>query len=303
MISGHKRGYTMVETMIFISVSSLLFFSAMTAIGGRQQQVQFTQAVRGFDAQLRDILNDVSTGFFPGSSNVTCTITPGANATTRPALSAVAPTEDAEQGTSENCIFVGKAIQFAPREVNVTDANNSSMLVHTLVGRRTTPDPERRDVASIEEANPVTVAPTSVTDPLPNFSSNIVFDWGMRVNRVAVPDGVGGYEDVGTIGVFNTFSDTQAADPIADSQVVDVAPITNTRIGQDSSYDAVAILNTITDGDTPLSGETRVSLNPENGIVLCLSDPDQERRASITILSNNRRVTTVVSLDSVDPAC
>jgi type II secretory pathway pseudopilin PulG len=294
MKSGQNDGYTIIEVLIFIAVSASLFVSAMVAIGGRQQQVQFTQAVRGFDSQLKDLMNDVSTGFFPGLGTVNCRMDPSASANVRPELNTQNVDESIQQGTSDNCIFVGKALQFGPSIGDTTE--NSRILVHTLVGRRTNAD--QNDVTGIAEANPVAVSPLSESDPLPNFTNEIILDWGLRVNRVVVPGGGGG--TFGSIGLFNTFSSTQSSDPISESQVVDLGPITTSEIGQ-TSYDAVALLNTITDS-APIPGEVEVSLNPPEGVVLCLSDPDQNREAAITLSSSNRRLSSTITFDQVDEA-
>jgi type II secretory pathway pseudopilin PulG len=296
MRSGQKSGYTIVETLIFIAVSSGLFFAAMNAVGGRQQQVQFTQAVRNFDSQLKDIMNDVSTGFFPSQGNVSCSIALNAPAATRPVVGPRTGDEVTEQGTSDSCIFAGKALQFGPTSAEDT-VDNNLIVVHTLVGRRN--NPEGDDVSSIAEANPMVVAPTSETSTIPDFSSQVLLDWGLRVNRVVVPTSSGA-QDYGTLGIFNTFSDTQSSAPIAENQVVDLVPITDSAIG-DSSYTAVALLNSITD-ETAIGSEVVVEPNPAEGVVLCLSDPDRNQKAMITLSSANRRLSTSVVFDQVDEA-
>lgn len=294
MESRQQNGYTIVETMIFIVVSTALFFGAMTAIGGRQQQVQFTQAVRNFDSQLKDLMNDVSTGFFPSQGNVSCSISINALAQERPDIGPKTVDEETGQGTSDRCVFVGKALQFGP--ASATGASeNDKILVYTLVGRRN--NPEGNDVSSIAEANPVAVAPTSETSPIPDFTNEIVLDWGLKVTRVAVPTDSGA-EDFGILGLFNTFSDTQSSAPIAQSQIVDLVPITSSNIG-DTRYTAVGLLNIITD-QIPIDLEIVVQPNPENGVVLCLSDPDDNQKAAITLSSANRRLSTTVVFDQVD---
>lgn len=301
MESGQQTGYTIVEAMIFIAVSSLLFVSAMTAIGGRQQQVQFTQAVRGFDSQLKDIINDVTTGFFPGFSTVKCTITPGASAATRPLLEEPAIDETVDQGTSSTCIFVGKALQFGPEIDGVV--RNDKLLLHTIVGRST--DDRGENVQGIEDANPIAVAPEAendeLDDPTRNYTQEITLDWGLRVNRVVVASGVSAGE-YGTLGLFNTFADTQSFDPVAQSQVLDFAPIPTSVIGQ-TSFQSVELLNRLTEGDSPIADEIAITdMNPAGGVVLCLSDPDGNREAAITLSSDNRRLATTVTFDQVDEA-
>ncbi len=65
---NRSTGYTIVETMIFLAVSSLMFISAMILINGRQSRAEFIQAVRVFEANLRDVANDVSTGYYANTT-------------------------------------------------------------------------------------------------------------------------------------------------------------------------------------------------------------------------------------------
>jgi type II secretory pathway pseudopilin PulG len=74
MRAKRQVGYTILEVLIFIAVSSLMFISAMRAISGRQRQVQFTQSIQEFDAKIKDLINDVTTSYYPTNENVSCEI-------------------------------------------------------------------------------------------------------------------------------------------------------------------------------------------------------------------------------------
>ncbi len=75
-----SHGYTIIETLIFIAVSGMMFMSAVILVGGRQQEVEFSQGVRDLENKLKDTLNDVSTGYFPANNSLNCTIATGAGA-------------------------------------------------------------------------------------------------------------------------------------------------------------------------------------------------------------------------------
>lgn len=101
-------GYTIIEVMIFLIVSSALLTSVMAVMSGRQERIRFTQSVESFDQKMRDILNDVSTGYYPSANNVVCTSTV--------ANDVQLSTGTAEQGTNaqskdSGCVFLGKAIE------------------------------------------------------------------------------------------------------------------------------------------------------------------------------------------------
>lgn len=98
------HGYTIIEVMIFLVVSGLIFVGAMVAVGGRQQSVQYTQAVRDFEIQLRDVMNDVSDGYYPEYTNGVCVTSSGSvdfdtSGTSTP-------------GTNVQCVNIGKIMMF-----------------------------------------------------------------------------------------------------------------------------------------------------------------------------------------------
>lgn len=107
---GQDQGYTIVEALIFLAVTAVLFVSAMVLISGRQAAAEFSASVRDFESELRDLANDVATGYYAnmtsGGQRIRCV-----GSTSGITLSAVSGDE---QGSSQGCIYLGKAIQFAP---------------------------------------------------------------------------------------------------------------------------------------------------------------------------------------------
>lgn len=98
-------GYTIIETMIYLTVASALMTSAMLVVSGKQERVRYTQSINTFDEKIRDTFNDVSTGYYPSSNNFRCQSNDGVLSFTVTAR---------EQGTNNGCIFLGKAIEFGP---------------------------------------------------------------------------------------------------------------------------------------------------------------------------------------------
>lgn len=99
-------GYTIIEVMIFLLISSALLGSATTMISGKQERTLFTQTVTTFDQKLKDILNDVSTGYYPTDESFGCRLI-GAGPTEQIDFSGVR-----EQGTNTGCLFLGRATEF-----------------------------------------------------------------------------------------------------------------------------------------------------------------------------------------------
>ena len=72
----NRGGYTIVEGLVVIAVTAAVFLSASLLFRGRQLQVQFDQSIKDFEATMRDIMNDVSTGYYP-TSGLDCDISTG----------------------------------------------------------------------------------------------------------------------------------------------------------------------------------------------------------------------------------
>ncbi len=134
-----SSGYTIIETMIFLTVSSLIFASVVGAMSMQNRRNQFTESVNTFNQKLQDIMNDVDTGYFPTNGDFTCF------------ASASGPKNDpgpgSEQGKHDGCIFLGKSIA-------KNSSNGAKFDVRTLVGNRTIGGAmDGKDVSSLSEAN------------------------------------------------------------------------------------------------------------------------------------------------------
>ena len=113
----NRGGFTIVETIITLSVSSALFVTVMLLFSGRQARVEFSQGLRDVEAQIRDIANDVRNGYIPSVSG-------GFN------CSVVGDVSDikAGPGSASSCIFAGKTI--------FIDSLSGQMITYSIAGKR-----------------------------------------------------------------------------------------------------------------------------------------------------------------------
>jgi hypothetical protein len=147
-------GYTIVEALIFIVVSGLILIAAVAVVGGRQGQVQFEQGVRDLDADIRAVINDVATGYFPDAA-FDCTNTPGDN------VSIIVP-GTGSQGSREACVFAGKA-----------------MAIDSLTGYSVVPLAGAR--MPIGQQLSIT---TSKLTPIDALTTNAQTSWGLEITGV-----------------------------------------------------------------------------------------------------------------------
>lgn len=277
---SQRGGYTIIEVLIFIGVSAAIFFGAMTAIGGRQEQVQFAQGVREFDAKIRDILNDVTTGYFPSNETVQCRVENG--------QTEISSTTDTELGENSECIFVGKAIQFIPEGIG------ERIDIFTLAGRRYE-DEDLTPSTTIAESRPVAIAQSGNNPSFRDATEQYDLLYGLKVTKVFRPSDAG--TEYGLIGVFTQFGGSG----ISDAQSVQVGGIVGSSIGQDKNA-ALGLLNIVTDDITKQGDNGYLEKNTKEGIVVCLESNDGNRKSSVAFGARGSAATTL-DIDSYNPEC
>lgn len=116
-----RGGFTVIEVMIVLAISSFMLVSAATVFKGRRESANFTQAVYDLQSEINSIANMVSAKAVPGLQQYTCA--PGdIGGTMRPVLKA-------GSSTGKDCIYLGQAIQVAP--------NTTTLYSYPIFGLRT----------------------------------------------------------------------------------------------------------------------------------------------------------------------
>jgi type II secretory pathway pseudopilin PulG len=112
-------GFTIVETMIVMAVTGIMFISVVLLINGKQQRAQFQFAVKDVQTQIRQIITE-TTASYNQLGNNTCSSFGG-----KPKL-ATGTTDTL--GTNASCVFLGKTIIFSQ--------DKESFLVAPVIGLR-----------------------------------------------------------------------------------------------------------------------------------------------------------------------
>ena len=265
-------GYTIVETMIFLIITSALMVSAALLFNGKISRSQFSQAVQVLDSTINTTVNQVSTGQYPSDANFSCQ--GGGNAP--PTVNSNDPTS---QGTHTGCIFVGKVLQAG------TNVDNNKLNIYTVMGNRL--DVGGKEVTSLDKSFPKAIDDPNGID-LTNYSQ---LNSGLEVSKIIVKSD---RSKIAAIGFFQTFGQeaTDGKGLASGAQNVQVVPI-----GTDYPYPQAgspSIDNSIQALTTPTTKDL------SQGIVVCLGTGSDQ--ASITIgLSNSNIATTVVV--GQDPIC
>lgn len=240
---GQQLGFTIVEVLIFLAVTSGLFIAAMLYISGQQGKAEFSQGVRDFELKLGDVVNNVSTGFYPTLNNIKCTAVAG---------KVDLQTDSTQgQGANNDCIFVGRVIQLAP------DGDQEKYKLYTAAGLRYIGGNTTADVQSLDEAIPTLITIPGSTDLL-SFGGA-----ALSVKKVQyVHDGSA--VNIGGFAIYTTFQSLSGMmSPNRNSHVQVVVPLASVgTLIAESSADFVAKMNTL--------GNANTLSNPNGGVRICL---------------------------------
>jgi prepilin-type N-terminal cleavage/methylation domain-containing protein len=107
MLGGQNKkmplGYTIVEVIIVLAISGIMFLIAANFINGKQEHTAFAEGTNDMVDQLQNIIDDVNDGHY-SDIPINCAGTSGA-------VSFPSGTPGA-QGSNQSCLFWGKMLSF-----------------------------------------------------------------------------------------------------------------------------------------------------------------------------------------------
>ena len=190
-------GFTIVEIIIFLAISGVLFGAAVTFLSGSDAHNRFSQSMRDTQSKIQDYLNDIPTGFANGTGGTSgqshCKSTGGFIHIDKDPANASPP-----QNTGD-CIFLGKAIQFTdttdPADSDQLAGQESQIYAYSVFGNRTITyrTEDTRPVVNLSEANPFAAANTgSGANGSGNadLTEEYTITGGAKVKRIVQSSGV-----------------------------------------------------------------------------------------------------------------
>lgn len=268
---GADSGFTIIEVMIVLGVSGLLFVAAAVLIAGRQNQTAFEQAIRDIQARVQQTLNEVAIGYYPNMGNFSCTVT-GTNA---PAISA----GTGQQGVNSDCIFMGKVLQF---RVSGGVTNPEQFKIYTMAGRRLSSSGNGADSGSRATAKAVTVAPSTSASSVPDNSVNGQLQNGLTTVSMVWGSGA---TATGAVAFSQSLAQYSGGQLQSGSQQVDVIPISGTTFDMTPLQAAEAIN----------ANFATSTANPTSGVRICFASESANQSGLLTIGTQSRELS--VKLD------
>lgn len=134
-------GFTIVEVLIVLAVTGLMFVSAALLINGRQNKTMFMSAVNDFRQQLQQIINQTQSGYY-GGTTINCQ-----SSSTGPNLTVTS--------SDGSCIFLGSVLQFT--------TGSGTFKIVPVIGNRLY---NGQEVSNLSQAYPTAATDAAQTDTL-----------------------------------------------------------------------------------------------------------------------------------------
>lgn len=246
-VSSKTAGFTIVETLLVLAISSALFLAIITTMSGRQGKAEFSQATKNIQADVQQTINEVASGFYPSGNNFKC-----AGGSGQPVFTAAG---SVGQGTNQDCVFLGKVIQFKVQGTDPEQYNIFSIAGLRACGGKTT-------CTSLAGAAPRVIEGTGF-----DVTETKNLSYGLSV-KSATAGAVGFISEMGSLGDSGSYK--------SGSQPVDLIPVQGAAINASKS-------NVVTMIDSNLGASP---VNPPGGVKVCFQSGSTNQTALLTIGSN-----------------
>lgn len=298
MPMGRVGGYTLIEVMIFLAISGVLFVSAVALIQGQQGRTQFSQSIRDIDSKITQYVTEVSATYFPSTEKYSCSIDAGRPKLTTP------PTGTKALGSNEDCIVLGKALQFHTSSGNTDD----TLAIYTILGLRAfdelvpgTPTPSVPNPPDVIKKVPV--YSLNLANPTPATSLNEIYTLPFGTKITSAKNNSGNNSAMASFYVDLSQAGTDASANKSASLIayqyppkVDLSTATNANNPGDV-YSCLTLSKTgcpglVDTSDGPL---------PEsfNSWVLCFTSAASRQKAKVTVSSGAVGIQSKVDFDAV----
>jgi type II secretory pathway pseudopilin PulG len=206
-------GFTIVETLIVLAVTTVLFISAAAFISGRQARTEFAVGIRQVRQQIEQVINETSSGYYPNAGNIKCELSP-----LRPLK--ITNVGGTSQGTNGDCIFIGKTVV-----AGALSGKPKDLTVYSIAGRRL--DTTGAEVTNLLSAWPTALSPGSTNAHnlgAPDTSNLVKLPAGIELvssqtKRVAMPMSAPDSSSAFAFSVMSSLADfTTGAGPARGTQ-------------------------------------------------------------------------------------
>lgn len=274
-------GFTLVESMIVLAVTGVLFVSLAGMVSGQQAKARFKSSMTDITTQIQSQINEVTTGYYPNTGNFRCQTVAG-----NPVLSAGATA----QGENSDCTFLGRAMMYG-----IPGTDPEQYVTQTLVGARRTL--LGREPLTLQEARTQVLARGTVFNTVgswPDQGTSKSLQHGTEVawmrsrngGGVNVTERIAGFAIVAAPNQQLTLNANSAVE--SGTIVPTIIPIPNPTFAPDpgvSARDGVDLL--IRSLGVPPSGPSYTANAADGPIDICFVSGTTRQSGLVTIGTNN----------------
>jgi len=276
-------GYTILEIMIFLIISTALIATATVAVGGSNAHTQFNQGMRDINSKIQDWVGNVINGF-PGDGNQSYKCTAPGNS--RPTINVGAGS------TSPDCIFIGKAIQFTDSSSAPTPDQPTKIYAYSVFGARMYKDSSGNTTLSdnMYDSNPI--AATGQFSSGTDLTETFTMGGGIKVLSINSTSSIGsGHSHL--IGFFSSFNTEQNTTQNGSESLNSFAfPIdTNQTPANNPGGSAIAHCLELSSSSSacklPVTGDPNLWPPALKTVQICFGNDNNNDTALLTISSND----------------
>lgn len=263
-------GYTIIEVMIVLAVSGVMFVLASAIISGKQEKTSFTAGVNEMASRLQTVIGQVTDGHY-SDVPFSCSYSSSRRS--------LALTGNPSSGNPD-CTFLGKIMQFGESPGGVAPADPTKYEIFSIAGSRldyTTGQP----ASSLSGAIPTAIAFPSASPPIDLTEQNTIAQALNVVSVTIIPTATP--SPITDVYAFGFLQGLATTDPVTGAIISGANPVSMYYVsglssGQNESA-AASMINAS-------------SLKQATSATICLSDGTQY--ADLTLGTNNNQLSVNV---------
>lgn len=285
LMKGGKQplGYTIVEVLIVLAVSGVMFVIAASFVSGKQARASFQQGTRTLTATIQSSIEAVIDGQYTDVP-LTCSVLAA------PRSLHFSAGSSATQGTNSDCTFLGQLLHFNVTDSTIGSAPTSNYEVVTLAAAKF--GSSSTTLTSLSDSALTTVTPEHGAVNLSRkqrVPQNLTVE-GMKVFFVGPLGSIIPKPDIYDIGFVQGLGSTDGTLPTSYA----------------SGAQSISLIadDTIGAGKLPSDLGNHLSQStakPVSKAVICITDGD--RHASITIGGNSNQLSAILKTENDGLAC
>jgi Tfp pilus assembly protein PilE len=192
-------GYTLIEVMMFLAITSVLFTVSIVAIRGQAGHTEFVTSMSDINVKMQQWVDQVVNGYSSNDSTALnaqyqCLL----DAQQYPQLTIAG---GKERGSNYECVFLGKVIQ-----VNTENNFSNRLYAYNVLGRRASlVSGVQESVSALADSKPIAaIFPQPPTTPVIDLTEEYQIPNGTRI--VSAKSTTPGYESSQLAGFFTGFN-------------------------------------------------------------------------------------------------